>query len=135
MEEKLKQHEVREGAFLILFQTLFGSTPEEIDELNPEAFDMAKNAQTDELVKGVREHDSELTEIISRYSKTRAASRIAKVNSVILKLALYEMKYRSDVPPAVAINEAVELAKRYSGKSDSGFINGVLNSYMQELKQ
>lgn len=135
MEERLKQHEVREGAFLMLFQILFGTTAEEIDELNSEAFDMAKNEQTEALVKGVMEHDEELTEIISRYSKTRAVSRIAKVNLVILKLALYEMKYRKDVPPAVAINEAVELAKRYSGKSDSGFINGVLNSYLQELKK
>lgn len=135
MEEKLLPQEVREGAFLILFQMLFGTTPEEVEELNPEAFDMAKNQKTDDIVKGVTEHDEELTEIISRYSKTRAVSRISKVNLVILKLALYEMKYRDDVPPKVAINEAVELAKRYSGKSDSGFINGVLNSYMQELKK
>ena len=43
MEEKLKRHEIREGAFLILYQLLFGTTLEEIDELNAEAFDMAKN--------------------------------------------------------------------------------------------
>ena len=133
MEEKLKRHEIREGAFLILYQLLFGTTLEEIDELNAEAFDIAKNEETNEIVNGVLEHDAELLEIIAKYSKTRAASRIAKVNLVILKIAVYEMKYCERVPNAVAINEAVELAKKYSQKSDSSFINGILSSYMREL--
>ena len=133
MEEKLKRHEIREGAFLILYQLLFGTTLEEIDELNAEAFDMAKTSETNEIVNGVLEHDAELLEVIAKYSKTRAASRIAKVNLVILKIAVYEMKYCERVPNAVAINEAVELAKKYSQKSDSSFINGILSSYMREL--
>ena len=133
MEEKLKRHEIREGAFLILYQLLFGTTLEEIDELNAQAFDMAKNEETNEIVNGVLEHDAELLEVIAKYSKTRAASRIAKVNLVILKIAVYEMKYCERVPNAVAINEAVELAKKYSQKSDSSFINGILSSYMREL--
>lgn len=133
MEEKLKRHEIREGAFLILYQLLFGTTLEEIDELNAEAFDMAKNEETNEIVNGVLEHDAELLEVIAKYSKTRAASRIAKVNLVILKIAVFEMKYCDRVPNAVAINEAVELAKKYSQKSDSSFINGILSSYMREL--
>ena len=133
MEEKLKRHEIREGAFLILYQLLFGTTLEEIDELNAEAFDMAKNEETNEIVNGVLEHDAELLEVIAKYSKTRAASRIAKVNLVILKIAVFEMKYCERVPNAVAINEAVELAKKYSQKSDSSFINGNLSSYMREL--
>lgn len=132
--EKLKRSEVREGAFLILYQTLFGTTPEEIDELNAEAFDIAKNEQTDELVRGVSEHSDELLDIISRYSKTRSVSRIARVNIVILKIAVYEMKYCERVPNAAAINEAVELSKKYSLKSDSSFINGILNSYMKDLE-
>lgn len=133
MEEKLSRPEVREGAFLILFQTLFGATLEEIEEINAEGFDMRKNAETDEIVRGVTEHDKELTEIIAKYSKTRSVARIAKVNMVILKIAVYEMKYCDRVPCAAAINEAVELAKKYSMKPDSAFINGVLSSYMGEL--
>lgn len=133
MEEKLKRHEVREGAFLILYQLLFGTTVEEIDELNAQAFDMAKNEETNEIVNGVLEHDEELLGVIAKYSKTRAVSRIAKVNLVILKIAAYEMKYCEKVPNAVAINEAVELAKKYSQKADSSFINGILSSYMREL--
>ncbi len=133
MEERLSRPEVREGAFLILFQTLFGATPEEIEENNAEGFDMRKNEETDEIVRGVTEHDKELTEIIAKYSKTRSVARIAKVNMVILKIAVYEMKYCDRVPCAAAINEAVELAKKYSMKPDSAFINGVLSSYMGEL--
>ena len=133
--EKLKRSEVREGAFLILYQTLFGVEPEEIDELNAEAFDIAKNEQTDELVRGVLEHNDELVEIISKFSKTRSVSRIAKVNLVILKIAVYEMKYCDKVPNAAAINEAIELSKKYSLKADSSFINGILNSYMRELEE
>lgn len=134
MDEKLSRPEIREGAFLELYQMQFGTTLEEIDELNAEAFDMNKNEQTDEIVKGVLEHDSELLEIIAKYSKTRSVARIAKVNLIILKIAVYEMKYCERVPNAAAINEAVELAKKYSLKADSGFINGILNSYMRELE-
>lgn len=134
MSEKLSRPEVREGAFLILYQLLFGTTVEEIDELNADAFNMAKNEQTDEIVRGVMEHDEELSGIIAKYSKSRSVSRIAKVNMIILKIAVYEMKYCERVPNAAAINEAVELAKKYSLKADSGFINGILNSYMKELE-
>lgn len=135
MSEKLSRPEVREGAFLELYQMSFGQTLEEIDELNADAFDMAKNEQTDKIVNGVLEHEDELCGIIARFSKSRAVSRIAKVNLVILKIAVYEMKYCDRVPNAAAINEAVELAKKYSQKSDSGFINGILNSYMRELNE
>lgn len=135
MSEKLTRPEVREGAFLTLFQMMFGQTAEEINELNEQAFDMAKNNQTDEIINGVIEHDEELCGVISKYSKSRAISRISKVNLVILKIAVYEMKYCDKVPNAAAINEAVELAKKYSLKPDSGFINGILNSYMKEMEQ
>lgn len=134
MRGKLSRPEIREGAFLVLYQLLFGTTLEEIDELNAEAFDMAKNEQTDEIVKGVLEHDEELRDIIAKFSTSRSVSRIAKVNMIILKIAVYEMKYCERVPNAAAINEAIELAKKYSLKADSGFINGILNSYMRELE-
>ncbi len=134
MSERLSRSEIREGAFLELYQLQFGTTLEEIDELNAESFDMNKNEETDEIVKGVLEHNAELCEIIAKYSKTRSVSRIAKVNLIVLKIAVYEMKYCERVPNAAAINEAVELAKKYSMKTDSGFVNGILNSYMRELE-
>ena len=54
---------------------------------------------------------------------------------VIMKIAIYEMKYCERVPNAAAINEAVELAKKYAMKQDSSFINGVLNAYLGELDE
>ncbi len=133
MEEKLTRREVREGAFIILYQSLFGGDLTEICEANEEAFGLAKNEETDEIVNGVLEHNDELQEIIAKYSTTRSVARIAKVNMVIMKIAVYEMKYCERIPNAAAINEAVELSKKYAYKADSSFINGVLNAYLGEL--
>lgn len=133
MEENLTRREVREGAFIILYQTLFGVDAKEICEANEEAFGLVKNEETDEIVNGVLAHSEELEQIIAKYSTTRSVARIAKVNMVIMKIAVYEMKYCERVPNAAAINEAVELSKKYAYKADSGFINGVLNAYLGEL--
>ncbi len=134
MEERLTRREVREGAFIILYQTMFGVDTKEICEANEEAFGLARNKETDEIVNGVLAHAKELEEIIAKYSTTRSVARIAKINMVIMKIAVFEMKYNNEkVPYAAAINEAVELSKKYAYKADSGFINGVLNAYLGEL--
>lgn len=134
MEEKLSRREVREGAFIILYQTLFGQTPQEITEADEEAFGLARSHETDLIVNGVLSHDEEITGIIAKYSTTRSVSRISKVNLIIMKIAIYEIKYDDKVPGAAAINEAVELGKKYAYKQDCNFINGVLNSYLEEFE-
>lgn len=134
MEEKLTRREVREGAFIILYQTLFGQSPQEIAEADEEAFGLAKNHETDAIVRGVMSHDEEITGLIGKYSTTRSVARISKVVLVIMKIAVYEMLYNDKVPGAAAINEAVELGKKYAYKQDCGFINGVLNSILEETE-
>lgn len=134
MEEKLSRREVREGAFIILYQTLFGQTPQEITEADEEAFGLARSHETDLIVNGVLSHDEEITGIIAKYSTTRSVARISKVNLIIMKIAIYEIKYDDKVPGAAAINEAVELGKKYAYKQDFNFINGVLNSYLEEFE-
>mgnify|MGYP004498152147 CR=1 FL=1 len=134
MEEKLTRREVREGAFIILYQTMFGQSVKDITEADEEAFDLARNNETDAIVHGVLAHDEEITGIIAKYSTTRSVARISKVNLVIMKIAIYEIKYNDKVPGAAAINEAVELGKKYAYKQDCGFINGVLNSYLEEFE-
>lgn len=134
MEEKLSRREVREGAFIILYQTLFGQTPQEITEADEEAFGLARSHETDLIVNGVLSHDEEITGIIAKYSTTRSVARISKVNLIIMKIAIYEIKYDDKVPGATAINEAVELGKKYAYKQDCNFINGVLNSYLEEFE-
>ena len=134
MEEKLSRREVREGAFIILYQTLFGQTPQEITEADEEAFGLARSHETDLIVNGVLSHDEEINGIIAKYSTTRSVARISKVNLIIMKIAIYEIKYDDKVPGAAAINEAVELGKKYAYKQDCNFINGVLNSYLEEFE-
>ena len=134
MEEKLSRREVREGAFIILYQTLFGQTPQEITEADEEAFGLARSHETDLIVNGVLSHDEEITGIIAKYSTTRSVARISKVNLIIMKIAIYEIKYDDKVPGAAAINEAVELGKKYAYKQDCNCINGVLNSYLEEFE-
>ena len=134
MEEKLSRRELREGAFIILYQTLFGQTPQEITEADEEAFGLARSHETDLIVNGVLSHDEEITGIIAKYSTTRSVARISKVNLIIMKIAIYEIKYDDKVPGAAAINEAVELGKKYAYKQDCNFINGVLNSYLEEFE-
>ena len=127
MEEKLTRREVREGAFILLYQTMFGQPL-------GESLGLARNNETDAIVRGVMAHDEELTAYIAKYSTTRSVARISKVNLVLMKIAIYEMKYNDKVPGAAAINEAVELGKKYAYKQDCSFINGVLNSCLEEIE-
>ncbi|MBQ8791026.1 MAG: transcription antitermination factor NusB [Ruminiclostridium sp.] len=132
-DKKLTRHEMREAALLILFQMQLNSgTLEEIIEDCEETFELVHTKDSIKLVNGVIEHEEELTDIISKYSPSRAVNRISVINMVIMKIAIYEMKYCDNVPDKVAINEAVEFSKEYAEKNDVGFINGVLNAYFKE---
>lgn len=132
-DRKLTRHEMREAALLILFQMqLNPGTLDEIIEDCEETFELMHTKDSVKLVNGVIEHDDELTQIISKYSPSRTVDRISVINMVIMKIAVYEMKYCENVPDKVAINEAIEFSKEYAEKNDVSFINGVLNSYYKE---
>lgn len=79
-----------------------------------------------ELVNGVEKYLVGLDETIGEVSENWAVSRMPLVDRNILRIATYEILYDADVPPSVAINEAVELAKVYGGEDSSKFVNGVL---------
>ncbi len=86
------------------------------------------------VIDGVGEHEDELIEIISaNIKKGWTYQRLSKAAQSILKLAIYEMKYVDDVPAKVAINEAVELAKKYGDDNDPAFINGLLANVYKSL--
>lgn len=86
------------------------------------------------VVNGVKEYEQEIEDTISAHLKKGwTLSRISKVSAAVMKVAVYEMKYVDDVPPKVAINEAVELVKKYGAEEDPVFVNGVLGSVMKEL--
>lgn len=121
----MNRTEQREQAFCLVFQSLFNNDETlAIYEENVAAVgDFAR-----ELFDGVSSREQELDDVINKYSKGWKANRLPKVNLAILHLAIYEIKYLDDVPNSVAINEAVELAKKYSGEGDYSFINGILGS-------
>ncbi|NLL04518.1 MAG: transcription antitermination factor NusB [Clostridiaceae bacterium] len=79
-----------------------------------------------DVVEGVYKNVEQIDKNIEMYSKGWKLSRISKVDLSILRLSIYEMCYRRDIPLNVSINEAVELAKSYSGEESSSFINGIL---------
>lgn len=87
-----------------------------------------------ELVKGVWELQEELDKIVVKFSQNWRVQRIAKTDLTVLRLGLYEMLHRPDVPVKVAINEAVELAKQFGDESSPGFVNGILDAAAKALE-
>ena len=83
---------------------------------------------TRELVEGVEAHRGELDEEIGRLARGWSMERIAALERSILRVALYELRHRDDIPPEVAIDEAVGLAKDYCGAEAPGFVNGILGA-------
>lgn len=129
----MKRNEMREQGFFLAFENLFTAN-ESMDELielyseNVEPVcDYAK-----ELSAGITETKDELNSYINKYSKSWKISRLPKVTLAILYVAIYEMKYVDSVPVNVAINEAVELAKKYASIDDASYINGILGSVAKE---
>lgn len=88
---------------------------------------------TRQLAEGVEEHRAHLDEAIAEYAKGWTLNRIAPLEKNIMRVALYEMNFREDVPVEVAIDEAVETAKRFCGVDSPGFVNGILGSVARTM--
>ena len=87
------------------------------------------------LVEGVLQNRVETDERITRYVENYELGRLAVVDRNILRLAIYEMLFRSDIPPVVSINEAIEIAKRFGTEESSRFVNGILDRVKLDLKR
>jgi transcription antitermination factor NusB len=132
-----KRTQSREFALQILYQMdITGDLPEavlvnfwSVQEQVPE--DEVKNFAT-ELVKGVAGNLETLDTKISEYATNWQLKRMAVVDRNILRLSCYELLFREDIPPKVSINEAVELAKKYSGREAGSFVNGILDRIKTE---
>ena len=85
------------------------------------------------LFTGALRHRDEVDERISRYLENYELHRLAVVDRNILRLAIYEMLHRPDIPPVVSINEAIEIAKRYGSEESSRFVNGILDRVKLDL--
>lgn len=79
------------------------------------------------IVLGIYDHLIEIDEKLGEYATNWQLNRMAVIDRNVLRLGLYELKFNSDIPPKVAINEAVELAKTYGDHDSSKFVNGILD--------
>jgi N utilization substance protein B len=87
----------------------------------------------DPLIRGTLEHRDAMDEVIKRHAYNWELHRIAAVDRNILRLAIYEMLHRDDIPPVVSINEAVDIAKKFSTQDSGKFVNGILDKVKSEL--
>lgn len=95
----------------------------EVRPLKPEA-----RAFAEELIVGVQAHAEEIDAVLTQKLENYRLERLAAVDRNILRLAIHEILHRPDIPDAVSINEAIEIAKRFGSTESSGFVNGLLDS-------
>ena len=129
----------RATAFRFLFQWELNPT----DRLSEDLAEFIDRLEHDkdyytysfELVDGVLDKMKILDSIIKELVKNWDFSRIAKADLALLRLALYEIKYRLDVPPVVIIDEALEISKEFSSENSKKFLNGVLDKALEKIER
>ncbi len=125
----------REVALQVLYQVEQnpGVAPEEVRRFIQRRLlnDRKLSEFTEGLVSGVKEHQERLDALISEVAENWRLDRMAAIDRNILRLGVYEMLFCPEVPARVAINEALELAKRYSTAQSSRFVNGILDRVLQ----
>ncbi len=132
----MTRREAREQAFCILFeQAVTGESVEDILHAAAEARDLVPNSFAEAEAFGAEEHGEEVNRVIEENIRGWSISRLSKVALALLRLAVYEILFDKAIPASVSINEAVELAKKYGGKDDASYINGVLASVVKAPDQ
>lgn len=127
----MQRRKAREYALQILFRLDF--TEKGIDSKDLEEFWSDKEAPDDvrkfaeDLVRGTLNRLDDIDTMIEKVTENWILKRMAAVDRNILRFAAYELLYRKDIPPAVTINEAIEIAKKFSSTESAPFINGVLD--------
>ncbi len=130
----MSRRELREQIFKLLFRVEFNN-PEDMpeqEELFFEQEDAAQGEDADYISDKYNKISGKLPEIdkeLNEKAKGWNTNRMSKVDLTILRLAVYEIRYDDSVPTSVAINEAVELAKKFGQDASSGFVNGILAKF------
>ncbi len=134
------RRQAREWAMQFLFQTEFN--PENLEQALADFWDDEEKKPSErdrtyvnEVVRGVISKQREIDRTISKYTQNWDVDRLGVLDRIVLRVATYEMLFRTDIPPVVSINEAVEIAKAYSGKDSGRFVNGVLDRIQKELSR
>jgi len=130
------RREARELALQILFQTEFNSPVSTTDILGLFEEHVSKDivSYAETLINGIQKNKEKLDGIIQSVSQHWKVSRMSLVDRNILRIAVFEMKFSSDViKPNIAINEAVDIAKKYGSTESGSFVNGVLDQVSRGL--
>lgn len=128
------RRQARETALQVLFQIDVGKNERDLAMKNTaEEFGAGSQEMefAEQLVNGALEHLNEIDQTISKVSKEWQLNRMANVDRNIMRLALYEIMYRDDIPDNVSVNEAVELAKIFGGPESGKFVNGILGKVLE----
>ena len=134
----MSRQAARENAFLFLYQIEIQKDHVEKQRenfLENFSMDPADEAFFDELVHGVCDKKEWLDERISEYLRKWTVDRIPKVDLTILRIAVYELYFATDVPPNVAISEAVILSRKYSDEDARSYINAVLGNIFRAKEE
>lgn len=126
----MNRREAREQAFVFVFEKGFNSdmSLQDIIENAQLAEDKVIDEFAERLFNGVYDNIAEIDSVISDNLNGWTINRISRVTLSLLRLAVYQMNYCEDIPVSVAINEAVELAKKFATDEDAAYLNGVLGS-------
>jgi len=127
----------RESALQILFAIDAGGHTAElaiVDFWRETPGDGEGRVYSESLVRGVEQARTELDEVLTEVSENWRLSRMTRVDRNVLRLGAFELKYRPDVPRAVILDEAVELAKRYGTEESGSFVNGILEQVANRFR-
>jgi len=142
----MSRRELREQIFKYIFRIEFNDR-EEMPKQEQFFFETLKMEAHEKELREIRDEDAayissksnkilekldEIDEMINKQAKGWTTQRMGKVDLTILRLAVYEIIFDEDVPTGVAINEAVELAKKFGQEESSGFVNGVLAKFAKQ---
>jgi transcription antitermination protein NusB len=119
----------RKAAFALYQQDLLQLTPEAALARAEAAGEL--DGYTKSLISGVGEHQAEIDAELGRHVAGWTVDRLGNLERSILRLAMYELRYEIEVPPAVVVDEAVELAKRFCSDEAAALVNGVLGSVVK----
>ena len=140
MKKITGRRQAREWVVQFLFQTEFN--PEELDQALGEFWNDEEKTPLErdrkyvnEVIHGVIDEQVQIDRTLKRYTDNWDVDRLGVLDRTVLRVAVYEMLFRDDVPPVVSINEAIEIAKAYSGQKSARFVNGVLDRIQKELSR
>lgn len=106
---------------------------EKVELPPPTEEEAATRTFADTLIRGVLEHREALDDVIRKHAKNWDLHRMAVVDRNVMRLAIHEMIHRDDIPPVVSINEAVDIAKKFSTNDSGKFVNGILDKVKDEI--